>query len=328
MDRRKITSALLALAGSVGPLSVKAQRADAMPRVGVLLLTSLATASPSMDGFRSSLRELGLVDGRNVQLEVLSAEGNADRLPELAAQLVARKVDVIVAGGGNASTIAARNITRTIPIIMSISINAVEAGLVQSLARPGGNITGMTAPLDLGLKQIQLLKELMPSLSRLVVLVRHDQFTPLELERGTMAVQALLGLTPQFVEVRSPADLPRALAAVRTARAEAMIVTGDPLMYQQREQILAFARAAKIADLTSAPDMIDAGALLYYGPQLQELYRGVARFIDRILKGAKPADLPVEQPTLFELAINLGTARALGLKVPQTILLRAERIVD
>ena len=135
-------------------------------------------------------------------------------------------------------------------------------------------------------------------------------------------------MTPQFIEVRTPADLPRALAAVRAARAEAMIVTGDLLMYQQREQIVAFARAAKIADMTPAPDMIDAGALLYYGPQLQELSRGVARFIDRILKGAKPADLPVEQPTLFELAINLGTARSLGLKVPQTILLRAERVVE
>ena len=328
MDRRKITSALLALAGSVGPLSVSAQRADASPRIGVLLLTSLATAKPSMDGFRSSLRELGLVDGRNIHLEVLSAEGNADRLPELAAQLVARRVDIIVAGGGNASTIAARNVTQTIPIIMTLSINAVEAGLVQSLARPGGNVTGMTAPLDLGLKQIQLLKELIPALSRLVVLVRHDQLSPAELQGATMAVQALLGLTPQFVEVRSPQDLQRALAAIRTARAEAMIVSGDPLLYQQREQIVAFARAAKIADVTPAPDMIDAGALLYYGPNLQELYRGVARFIDRILKGAKPADLPVEQPTLFELAINLGTAKALGLKVPQTILLRAERTVD
>ena len=281
-----------------------------------------------MDGFRSSLRELGHVDGRNIHLEVLSAEGNADRLPELAAQHVARKVDIIVTGGGNASTIAARNVTRTIPIIMSISINAVESGLVQSLARPGGNVTGMTAPLDLGLKQIQLLKELIPGLSRLVVLVRFDQLTPAELQGATLAVQALLGLTPQFIEVRTPADLPRALAAVRAARAEAMIVTGDPLMYQQREQIVAFARAAKIADMTPAPDMIDAGALLYYGPHLQELYRGVARFIDRILKGAKPADLPVEQPTLFELAINLGTARSLGLKVPQTILLRAERVVE
>ena len=325
MDRRHTTAALLSLSGAL--FSSRLMAAD-VPRVGVLLLTSMATATPSMDGFRSSLRELGLVDGRNIHLEVLSAEGNADRLPELAAQHVARKVDIIVTGGGNVSTIAARNVTRTIPIIMSISINAVEAGLVQSLARPGGNITGMTVPLDLGLKQIQLLKEFMPSLSRLVVLVRHDQLTPAELQGATMAVQALLGLTPQFVEVQSPADLPRALATARAARAEAMIVSGDPLLYQLRAQIVAFARAAKIADLTTAPDMIDAGALLYYGPHLLELYRGVARFIDRILKGAKPADLPVEQPTLFELAVNLSTAKALGLKVPQTILQRADRVIE
>ncbi len=328
MNRRDSTAGLIALAGGLAPLHLLAQRSDAAPRVGVLLLTSLATAQPYIEGFRANLRELGHVDGRNIRLEVLSAEGNAERLPELAAQLVARKVDVIVTGGGNASTLAVRSLTSTIPIIMSISVNAVETGLVQSLARPGGNITGFTAPLDFGLKQVQIMKELIPSLSRLVILLRHDQITAQDLERGAMAMQALLGVTAQFVELRSPADLARALATVRAARPDALLVTGDPLLYQQREQILAFARAARIADMTAAPDMVDAGSLLYYGPLQQELFRGVARFIDRILKGAKPAEMPVEQPTRFELVINLATAKALGLKVPQAMLLRADRTVD
>ena len=325
MKRRRATAVLIALAGSASSPAVFA--ADPA-RVGVLILSSSAAAASSIDSLRAGLRDLGYVDGRNIHLEVLSAEGNAERLPDLAALLVARKVDVIVTGGGNASAIAARKVTTSIPIIMSASVNAVEAGLVQSLARPGGNVTGMTAPLDLGLKQVQLLKELVPSMTRLAILLRHEQLSAQDMERGAAVIQAVMGLTVQFIEVRSPSDLPRALAAVRAARSEGMIVGSDPLTYQLREQILAFARSARIADMTPAPDMVDVGALLYYGPTQEELFRGVARFVDRILKGAKPAELPVEQPPRLELIINLGTAKALGLKVPQAVLLRADRTVD
>lgn len=325
MKRRQTTAALITLAGSLSQLPLLA--ADP-PRIGVLILSSAGAAASSIESFRLGLRELGHVEGRSIHLEVLSAEGNTERLPDLAALLVARKVDVIVTGGGNASTIAARRATTSIPIVMSASVNAVEAGLVQSLARPGGNVTGMTAPLDLGLKQVQLLKELFPSMTRLAILLRHEQLSAQDMERGAAVMQAVLGLTVHFAEVRSPSDLPRALAAVRAARSEGMVVGSDPLTYQLREQILAFARSARIADMSPAPDMVDAGSLLYYGPTQEELFRGVARFVDRILKGARPADLPVEQPTRFELVINLGTAKALGLKVPQGILLRADRTVD
>ena len=158
--------------------------------------------------------------------------------------------------------------------------------------------------------------------------MRHGQVTAQDMERATQLMQMALGLTLQFVEVSSPADVPRALAVVRAAKAEAMVVGGDPLLYQQREQIQAFARAARIADMAPLQDMVEEGALVSFGPAARESFRGVARFVDRILKGAKPAELPVEQPTIFELAINLKTARTLGLKVPQSMLLRADRVIE
>ena len=328
MKRRETTAALIALAGSLEPPDLLAQNQASAPRVGLLILASLASVAGIIDGFRSSLRDLGYVDGRTIHLEVLSAEGNDERLPELAAQFVSRKVDIIVTGGGNVSTFAARKATATIPIVMSGSLNAVEAGLVQSLARPGGNVTGLTAPLELGLKQIQLLKELMPTLSRVVILVRHDQIAARDMDRATALIQMALGLSLHFVELRSPADIPRALAAVRAAKAEAIIVGTDPLLYQLREQIQAFSRAARIADMAPVADMVDEGSLVSFGLSAQESFRGVARFVDRILKGAKPAELPVEQPTVFELAINLRTARTLGLKIPQSVLLRADRVIE
>ena len=287
-----------------------------------------ALVAALIDGFRASLRDLGYIEGRTISIEILSAEGNAERLPELAAQLAARKVDIIITGGGNVSTLAARKATTTIPIVMMSSISAVEAGLVQSLARPGGNVTGLTVPQELGFKQIQLLQELAPSLQRVAILVRHDPAMTEIWEKAKSAAQQMLLVQLSFFEVRSPDALARALEAIRAAKPDAMIVSADPLLYQQREQILRFTRAARIPDMHFAPDMVDDGGLVAYSPALQDIYRGVARFVDRLLKGAKPADLPVEQPTRFELVINLKTARSLGLTIPQSVLLRAERVIE
>ena len=298
------------------------------PRVGILILASLASVETIIEGFRANLRELGYVEGRGINFDIQSAEGNAERLPELAAQLVARKVDIIVTGGGNVSTIAARNATATIPIVMTSSISAVESGLVQSLARPGGNITGLTVPLDLGIKQIQLLQELIPSLSRVTIVVRHDPALAEAREQSKLLAKQFLQVALDIVEVRSPDDVARALGAVREAKPNAVIVSPDPLLYQQREQILRFMRAARIPDMYTAPDIVDDGGLMAYSPTPQEIYRGVARFVDRLLKGAKPADLPVEQPTKFALVLNLRTARSLGLKLPQSVLLRADRVIE
>lgn len=331
MNRRDTVLALPALvvaAIASLPRSSLAQKPGRTPRIGVLILASLSSVTAILDGFRSSLRELGYVDGRSISIEVLSADGNAERLPELAAQLVARKVDIIVTGGGNVSTLAARKATSTIPIVMSSSISAVEAGLVQSLARPGGNVTGMTVPQELGLKQIQLLQEFIPSLPRIAILVRHDPAMTQAREQAKALAQQMLLMPLDFIEVRSPDDMSRALDAARAAKPGAMIVSPDPLLYQQREQILRFTRAARIPDMYAAPDIVDGGGLVSFSPNLQEIYRGVARFVDRILKGAKPADLPVEQPTRFELVINLKTAKSLGLTIPQSVLLRADRVIE
>jgi putative ABC transport system substrate-binding protein len=328
MNRRDTVLALAALGAAASPLGIRAQTPGRMPRVGVLILASLPSVAAILDSFRASLRELGYIEGRSIAIEVLSADGNAERLPELAAQLVSRKVDIIVTGGGNVSTLAARKATSTIPIVMTSSIGAVESGLVQSLARPGGNITGLTVPQELGFKQLQLLQELVPSLSRVAVLVRHDIALAGAREQGKALALQFLQVTLEMVEVRSPEDLAHGLEAVRAARPNGMIVSPDPLIYQQRERILRFARAARIPDMYSAPDIVDDGGLIAYSPALQESLSGVARFVDRLLKGAKPADLPVEQPTKFELVINLKTAKALGIKVPQSLLLRADRVIE
>jgi putative ABC transport system substrate-binding protein len=327
MKRREALAALLALGAAAPPLRPGAQPRGAPLRVGILILASLPSVAAIIEGFKSGLRDLGYVEGRTVAIEVLSAEGDADRLPGLAAQFVARKVDVIVTGGGNVSTLAARDATSTIPIVMMSSIGAVEAGLVASLARPGGNVTGLTVPEDLGFKQIELLRELIPGLSRLAILVRHDPARSEPRRQAKALAQQLLLVALEFVEVRAPDDLARALEATRAAKPNAVIVAPDPLLYQRRGDILRFMRSARIPDMYSFPDMVEDGGLIAYSPNAKDIYGGVVRFVDRILKGAKPADLPVEQPTRFDLLINLGTAKALGLKVPQPLLLRAERVI-
>ena len=331
MNRRDTIHALPALAASVlGLVAVPglAQKLAQTPRVGVLVLASLTSITAFIEGFRSILRDLGFVEGSSIHFEILSADGNADRLPELAAQLVAHKVDIIVTGGGNVSALAARKATATIPIVMTSSIGPVEAGLIQSLARPGGNVTGLTVPPELGLKQLQLLQEIVPPMSRAVILLRQDLAMTAAREQAKTYAQMLLGVTLDFVEVRSPEDTARALDAVLAAKPHAMIVSPDPLLYQQREQIMRFARAARIPDMYSYPDIVDDGGLMAYTGNSQELYSGISRFVNRLLKGAKPVDLPVEQFAKFDLVINMKTARSLGLKVPQALLLRAERVIS
>ena len=329
MMRRDTSAALLALAAAtVLPRRLLAQPASRVQRIGVLVLASSASISRFSDELRATLRDMGYIEGRHVAYEVLSADGNAERLPELAAQLVAHKVDLIITGGGNVSVLAARKATQTIPIIMTFSLGAVEAGLVQSLARPGGNVTGLTVPPELGFKQLQVLQELVPSLSRVAVLVRHDPSAAATRERLKAMAMQLMQLTIDLVEVRSPADLGDALETLRALKPRALLVTSDPLLYQLRAPILAFCRAARLPDMYSASDIVEAGGLIAYSLNLDEINAITARFVDRVLKGAKPADLPVEQPTRFELVINLSTAKAMGLKVPQSLMSRADRLIE
>lgn len=309
---------------------VEAQPGTKPPRVGVLFLTSPTSVmgARGIEALRGGLRELGYVEGRTVVIEWRSAEGRAERLPELAAQLVERKVDVIVTGGGNISTLAARRATSTIPIVMTGSWRAVEAGLVESLARPGGNVTGLTVPPELGLKQIELLREIVPSLSRLVMFLRRGLDTPAQRERGKALIREFLQVSVDIVDVDGPEDLARAFEAARGLRPQAMIVGPDPLFFERQDQLLAFARAARLPAVYPFPDFVTAGGLMSYSPGAADIVRRTARYVDRVLKGAKPGDLPVEEPTTYELAINAKTARALGVVIPPSVLLRADHVIE
>lgn len=319
---------ILTLGLLAAPLAAEAQQTGKTPRIGLLFVTSPSSSSTFTEALRSSLRDLGYVEGRTITIEYRSAEGRAERLPALATELVERKVDVIVTGGGNVSTLAARKATTTIPIVMVGSVGAVEAGLVDSLARPGGNVTGLTVPRELGLKQLELLRDLIPSVSRVVILTRSTFDTAAQrAEAKAMALQ-FLRVTLEFVEVEEPEDLARAFVTARALRPNAMIVGPDPLFFNQRNQILEFARTARLPAIYPFRTFVDAGGLISYSLSSLEVSRVVARYVDKILKGAKPADLPVEQPTKFELVVNMKTAKALGLTVPPSVLLRADEVIE
>ena len=312
------------------PLAAEVQQAGKTPRIGFLFLESQSSSAhaATIEAFRASLRDLGYVEGRTITLEYRSAEGRAERLPELAADLVKRRVDVIVTGGGNVSTLAARKATSTVPIVMSSSFAAVESGLVASLARPGANVTGVSVPRELAAKQVELLRELLPSLSRVVVLLRRDPAVAARRAEAKAMAREFLKVTLDYLEVEEPEELTAALLTARASGPNAMIVGPDPLFFQQRDQILDFARTAGLAAMYPFGDFVDAGGLISYSLNSVEPFRVVARQVDMILKGAKPTDLPVEQPTMFEMVINLKTAKALGIKIPQSLLVRADRLIE
>jgi putative ABC transport system substrate-binding protein len=310
------------------PRAAEPQSSGRIPRIGFLFVTSPGVASPFIEAFRVHLRDLGYVDGRTIAFELRSAEGRADRLPALARELVERKVDIIVAGGGNVSALAARNASGTIPIVMTSSVGAVEAGLVKSLARPGGNVTGLTVPRELAMKQLQLLKELVPSLSRVVILNRRTFDTSAQRAQAQTLVREFLGATLEWVEVREPEDLARAFAALKAHRPDAVIVGPDPLFFDHRAELVEFARATRMPVVYPLRYFVEAGGLISYSLSAVEVARITSGYIDKILRGARPADLPVEQPTTFELVVNMKTARALGLTVPPSVLVQAAEVIE
>lgn len=322
---------VLALGIFAAPLIADAQPPGKTPRIGFLYLTTASSSSAgasAIEALRSSLRDLGYVEGRTISIDYRSAEGRAERLPELARDLVKRKVDIIVTGGGNVSALAARKATTTIPIVMAGSVGAVEAGLIASLARPGGNVTGLTVPRELGAKQLELLRDLVPSLSRVVIFLRRNPAAAPQRAQAKATALDFLRMNLEYVEVQEPEDLARAFASARAVHPGAMIVGPDPLFFQQRDQMLEFARTGQIPAMYPFRDFVDAGGLISYSVSGLELSRGVARYVDKILKGARPADLPVEEPTKFELVINMKTAKALGLTIPPSLLLRADQIIE
>jgi putative ABC transport system substrate-binding protein len=278
---------------------------------------------------RAELRALGYVESKNIAIESRFAENKPDRLPALADELLRLKVDVIVAGGTNDAR-AAKNATKTIPIVMvGIGIDPVEAGLVESLARPGGNVTGLTnLTIELGGKRLELLKEAVPKLARVVVL--YDPAAPGSLRelKETLPVAAgVLGLIVQPWEVRNADGFERVFASLTKDRPDGLYVAGGPLMGANGKRIAEFALKSRLPSVYSNREYVDAGALMSYGPSLTAIYQRAATYVDKILKGAKPADLPVEQPTKFEFVINLKTAKQIGITIPPDLLARATKIV-
>ena len=328
MDRRDTVLALLALGAA--PLAAEAQQAAKVARIGYLTGGNLAARPLLLEAFRQGLRDLGYVESRNVVIEYRDAEGKLERLPTLAAELVAHKVDVIVASGTLAA-LAAKQATRTFPIVFSPAGDPVGSGLVTSLARPGGNVTGLSAfaPELVG-KRLELLKQALPGVSRVAVLWQPGAFGERTekdtLKRAEVAAQAL-GVRLQFVEARGPEEFDRAFSDMTSARAGALTVLPSNMFNNERRRLVDLAAEKRLPAVYAVRELVDAGGLISYGPNLADLNRRAATYVDRILKGAKPADLPVEQPTKFELIINLKTAKSLGLTIPQSVLARADEVI-
>jgi putative tryptophan/tyrosine transport system substrate-binding protein len=310
----------------------EAQQPKKVPRIGYLSVSDAANASSTGDeGIRSALRELGYVEGRNIAIDYRYSEGKPERAAELAAELVRLKVDIIVAAGGPTWVQAAKNATKTIPIVMvGLGADPVEAGLVESLAQPGGNVTGITnLGRDLIGKRLELLKEAVPKIARVAVL--FDPANPVTVKESKKNLQTAaraLHMTIKSWEVRAAGEFEQVFAAVTKWRADGLYPAGGgPLLSANRKQIADFALKRRLPSMGNRGWFVEAGGLIFYGADESDSYRRVAYYVDRILKGAKPADLPVEQPTKFELVINLKTAKQIGLTIPPEVLARATRLI-
>jgi putative tryptophan/tyrosine transport system substrate-binding protein len=307
-----------------------AQQPKKVPRIGYLSATDSASDSARSEAIRLALRERGYIEGQNIATEYRYAEGKQDRWPALAAELVRLKVDIIVVTGGTGQTRAAKNATKTIPIIMvGAGRDPVEAGLIESLAHPGGNVTGITSlNRELGGKRLELLKEAVPKVARVAVL--YDPAAPaavLDVREVLPAAARALKLTLQPWEVRTSEDFDTVFAAMGKQRPDGLYVTPGPLMANNLRRIAGLALKSRLPSVYGNKEFADAGGLMYYGADQAESYKRAAYFVDRILKGAKPADLPVEQPTKFELVINLTTAKQIGLTIPPNVLARADKVI-
>ena len=310
----------------------EAQQPKKVTRIGYLSVFEPATESTRSEAIRRALRELGYIEGENIAIEYRYAEGKRDRYPELAAELVRLKVDIIVVAGSDTTVRAASNATKTIPIVMTGGGSSpVEAGLVESLARPGGNVTGITTlNSELGGKRLELLKEAVPKLARVAVLYNpaSSPGTAREVKEVLPAAARALRLTMEPWEVRAAEDFDKVFAAISKWHPDALYVgSRNPLMAAQENRIVSFALKSRLPSAYDRREAVDAGGLMSYGADLADRYRLIAWYVDKILKGAKPADLPVQQPKKFELVINLKTAKQIGLTIPQKVLARADKVI-
>jgi putative ABC transport system substrate-binding protein len=323
MHRRGFVAGALGML--VAPCVVGAQPAGKVARLGVLLFSTPAT-DPNLPAFLAGMRDLGYVEGRNLALEYCYAEGRPERVSDLALQIASLKRDVVVVLGGDMVPFM-RNAAGTLPVVMLTSQDPVEAGVVASFARPGGNLTGVAfVSSETAGKRLQFLKETAPSLTRVAVLWSPDH--PDGEYRNTETSARRLGIHIQSLEVRGPGEFDAAFQAATRERAEALMVVSSRLMNSNRSRVLEFASKQRLPLVTGWGPWARAGSLMSYGPNLDILVRRAATHVDKILKGAKPADLPIEQPTKFELVVNLKTAKALGLTIPPPLLLQADQVIE
>lgn len=329
MNRRTFLHSVT-LGALATPLAAEAQQTGKTYRVGLLQSNSSADAAARLMALERGLADLGYVVGRNVEFLNRNAGTELDRLPELAAELARSRVDVIVTST-NPTTLAAMKTTATIPIVMAVGVEPVAAGLVKSIANPGGNVTGLTFDVDaaqLSAKRLELLKELLPSLSRVAALW-NPTYGPGRLRlQGTEDAARKLGIATIAVSLSDPGDLDRTFSEIRRARVDAVTVLSDPMIVARRIQIVQLAARYGLPAIYALREFVEAGGLLSYATSLGEQYRRAASYVAKILKGAKPTDLPIEQPSKFELVINLKTAKALGLTIPPSLLVRADQVIE
>jgi len=329
MDRRETVLALFALGAA--PLAAEAQRAAKIARIGYLS-PGLAFNRHLRDAFLQGLRELGYVEGRNLAIEYRDAEGKLERIPALAAELVALKVDLIFVGGGTRVTLAAMQATKTIPIVLTGIGDPVESGLVASLARPGGNATGLSSlgPELIG-KRLELLKQAVPGVDRVAVLWLPGALagrTDKDMVTAAEVAARALGVRLQFVEARGPDEFAKAFSEMSSAHASALTVLPSNRFLREHRRIVELASENRLPAVYTSREFVDAGGLMSYGANEPDLFRRAATYVDKILKGAKPGDLPVEQATKFELVINLKAANALGFTIPQSVLAHADEVIQ
>jgi putative ABC transport system substrate-binding protein len=326
MDRRDTVAVLLALGAA--PLASFAQPRRKVWRVGFLSGASRATAQSVVDGFPQGMRELGYVEGKNLVIEWRFAEGKYERFAELAAEMVQLKVDAIVLGTMGAFR-ATKKATGTIPIVMGYSTDPVGNGFVASLARPGGNVTGLASSgEDITSKHLELLLTTVPKLSRVGLLGNPDNPNYFPIKNSALVSGRKAGIDLVPLEARNSLEIESALSALAKDRFGAVIVVADAVAMSQRQRIAEFALRNRLATVFSQSEYVEAGGLMSYGENLHEFFRRAATYVDKILKGARPGELPIEQPTIFDLVINLKTAKALGLTIPQSVLLRADRVIE
>ena len=326
MTRRNVLIALGALAA---PRVSFAQQPKKVPRMGFLSPGSREQFSHMYAAFLQGLQDLGYVEGRNIVIETRWGEGRVERLPALAAELVALNPDLIVSTGGSITAFAVKRATTRIPVVVTAGGDLVEIGLVGSLARPGGNLTGLSLlSIELDTKRLELLKEASPKVRRVAVLGNPANPAYASQLKKIQAAAKVFAMQLQVLEARHSDDIEPAFSAMIERAADALLVSSDSLFNAQRDRIVALAANGRIPAIYEFREFAEAGGLMSYGTSITNVYRRAATYVDKILKGAKPGDLPIEQPTQFELVINMKTAKALGIRIPQSILLRADRVIE